>query len=320
MAWLKTDEDREQIWDTAAVRLSERSGRTGMGAISRKFRIPTTTESTNADSSLETVIASGKEQDTAVEIEIHEPPMTSDNLGLKTWASSYVLARKWHALRDDLPLSQHGGANEDRILELGAGTGLVGIAAAVVLGTTVILTDLPEIVPNLERNANSNKLIVKAKKGSTQTAVLDWTKPADVVFSDQDHQGLDQRQSAEPASAVSDISTGEGGQGLSVPVIVAADPIYSTDHPRLLAQAVAFHLHRAASSRVVVTIPIREAYAAERADFRKQMQVVGLEMVQEDTDIGYDDWTEGSGEELVEVECWMSVWAWKTSVIEGGGS
>ncbi|KAG9544668.1 hypothetical protein KCV01_g24754, partial [Aureobasidium melanogenum] len=33
--WIEDDLEKEKIWDSASLRLSERSGRTGMGAISR---------------------------------------------------------------------------------------------------------------------------------------------------------------------------------------------------------------------------------------------------------------------------------------------
>lgn len=256
-----------------------------MGAISRTFRIPTAAEPTNSGSTLQTVIATSGTQDTSLDIEIHEPALTADNLGLKTWASSFVLAKKWHAIRDQIPLPSEQKETEGAtfaILELGAGTGLVGIAAAAVLQTSVVLTDLPEIVPNLERNINANLDTISSRGGSARAAVLDWTEP-------EKFDSL----------------------GACFPLVVAADPIYSKEHPKLLAQAVSSQLMKGSDARVIVEMPIRDAYAEERAAFRNSMKDIGLTTVKEETKIGYDDWSEGTSEELSEVECWMSIWSWK---------
>ncbi|PKA65990.1 L-galactono-1,4-lactone dehydrogenase [Apostasia shenzhenica] len=61
-----------------------------------------------------------------------------------------------------------------RILELGSGTGLVGIAAAAVLGARVTLTDLPHVLPNLEFNALANADLVAARSGSLSIRQLRW--------------------------------------------------------------------------------------------------------------------------------------------------
>ena len=50
-----------------------------------------------------------------------------------------------------------------RVLELGAGTGIVGLTAAAKGAKSVILTDQPEMMPLLEQNIASNDLSVNAK-------------------------------------------------------------------------------------------------------------------------------------------------------------
>ena len=282
-----------------------------MGAISRTFRIPTAADSKAASSPMQTVIASSQNQDTATEIHIHEPALTEDNLGLKTWASSYVLARKWHELRDTIlfsPQKQDSESPPDLLLELGAGTGLVGIAAAAVLGVDVLLTDLPGIVTNLARNADVNADNISFRGGSIAVAVLDWSKPEDVRFVD----GIDDSEPARPVKAASRTWKHNLEAGGSASLVVAADPIYSTEHPRLLSHAIERHLARAKAARAIVEMPIREAYAEERSSFLQCMRDIGLELLSESNDIGYDDWSEGNGDELAEVECWMTIWAWKT--------
>jgi predicted nicotinamide N-methyase len=289
LAWIEDDEEREKILDTASLRLSERSGRSAMAAITRSFRIPLDADPTNNSSTVKPVITTSHETPTTVQVSIHEPSMTGDNLGLKTWASSFVFARNWHSLRQRIPLVFGHDINA-KILELGAGTGLVGIAAAAVLGAHVVLTDLPEIVPNLERNITTNQETIESRIGSASAAVLDWTVPDKIVFSD---------------------ATDAEDESSKYPLIVAADPIYSKEHPKWLVQTIACHLVRAPNARVLIQIPIREAYAEERADLKDRMLKLGLVLCHEETEIGYDDWSHGNNEELSEVECWLGIWKWK---------
>ncbi|XP_076261903.1 protein N-lysine methyltransferase METTL21D-like isoform X2 [Rhynchophorus ferrugineus] len=62
---------------------------------------------------------------------------------------------------------------EQKYEELGAGVGCVGLTAAC-LGANVILTDLPEIIPLLERNVLLNIEYVKNNKGKTDVIPLPW--------------------------------------------------------------------------------------------------------------------------------------------------
>ncbi|KAH6827276.1 putative methyltransferase family protein [Perilla frutescens var. hirtella] len=61
-----------------------------------------------------------------------------------------------------------------RILELGSGTGLVGIAAAALLGASVTVTDLPHVLPNLQFNVNGNAGIVEPRGGEVRVAAVSW--------------------------------------------------------------------------------------------------------------------------------------------------
>ncbi|KAL2351113.1 putative methyltransferase-domain-containing protein [Cryomyces antarcticus] len=290
LKWIEVDETKEQIWETASMRLSERSGRTGMGAMSRAFRIPRPPASKDisggqlyiASTSLE---IPNKEEEEYVDLVIHEPALTADNLGHKTWASSYLLAKRLCML--DLPLP----AVQGPVLELGSGTGLAGVAAAAVLNTSVVLTDLAEIVPNLTKNIEANRNLIESNGGSARIVVLDWTKPG--AFE------------AQINGARSD------GSNKPFPLILAADPLYSPEHPRLLVQTIDFWLDRSKDSRVVLELPLREAYATEREDFRHRMEDVGLRILEQDEETGFDDWGGcGKDVELTEVRCWLSIWGW----------
>jgi hypothetical protein len=60
------------------------------------------------------------------------------------------------------------------LLEVGAGTGVVGITAAA-LGAQVTLTDLPELQQLLQANIAANEQLISTAQGSAAAAVLDWT-------------------------------------------------------------------------------------------------------------------------------------------------
>lgn len=66
------------------------------------------------------------------------------------------------------------------ILELGSGTGLVGIAAAATLGANVTVTDLPHVIPNLQFNADANAEVLAANGGTIHVASLRWGEADDV--------------------------------------------------------------------------------------------------------------------------------------------
>ncbi len=59
------------------------------------------------------------------------------------------------------------------VLELGSGTGIVGIVAAL-LGGTVTLTDLPEALPALRSNIDLNLEAISSAGGSATAYALDW--------------------------------------------------------------------------------------------------------------------------------------------------
>jgi D-xylulose reductase len=281
LKWIESDELREQVWEQASARLSERSGRSGMSALDRSFQVPSPAGT--------------------VEIAIHEPALTADNLGLKTWAASYLLAKRLLSL--DLPDDMRTGGM--CALELGAGTGLVGIAAAAVLGAHMCLTDLPEIKPNLERNICKNLGIVTANQGRAVSGVLDWSDPRAILF---DVDGPEEPSMVKTMQNRSDF-----------PLIFAADSIYSPDHPRMLAETIKRWLSRSPSARIIVELPSRPHSDVDFGTFRKCMADNGLALLEEDEDVGYDDW-QGSASDRMLVKCWFSVWTWSSAAMESWDS
>jgi hypothetical protein len=78
-----------------------------------------------------------------------------EGTGWAVWDASVALARHLEAAAPDL-LGGGAGIQPPSILELGSGTGLAGLAAAAALRLPVALTDLPEVLPALRRNADAN--------------------------------------------------------------------------------------------------------------------------------------------------------------------
>ena len=258
LSWLD-EGSRESIWELASTRLAERSGRSAAPAMTREFEV-----------------------DDGLTITLHEPSLTGDNLGLKTWSSSLMLARRLRDLESLLPTKPVN--DELQVLELGAGTGLVGIAAACLWSkqarvSHVTLSDLPEIVPNLEKNMKSNQHIVDAFGGKMSVCTLDWA----------DEQNKP--------------STEEG----RYPVVIAADPLYSPEHPKLLVATVGRWLARNDLARFIAAVPLREGYGEERKNMTRRLIDLGLEFEEQGEDSGFDDW-EGADGQRQEVKYSWSIW------------
>lgn len=234
-----------------------------MPAMSRCFRIPMT-EHNNFS------------------LTLHEPSITSDNLGMKTWVSSYLLSKRLHALllpQSALLPSTYKDNRPLKALELGAGTGLVGLSFAALWGSAaaVHLTDLEDILPNLSHNVSLNQELLNSTGASVSTDVLDW--------------------SAEFDPSPEDLYD----------VILAADSLYSPQHPKWLVQTISRYICPDSRSRVVVEFPLRDAYSPQLTEFKQRMVSHGLLMLQDGEEVGYDDW-EGHNGEPVQVRCWWSVW------------
>lgn len=304
LRWIEDDEEKERIWEAASLRLAERSGRTAMPAMERTFTIPI------------------NDQRSDVELVIHEPALTADNLGLKTWAASFMLAKRLQTLhlpslkRRDLPNQAF------QVLELGSGTGLVGMAAAAVLGTGALLTDLPEIEANLARNVEANRSIMEANGGHATTAVLDWSAPS-ALHPTATIQALDTRRGSLAAlDGISTITKTEAALPTppdsalatpaalptSFPVILAADCIYDSGHPAMLVSVVSAWLSKSEEARLVIELPLRDAYLGDVEALKNGMNAIGLDLLDQGHEVGVDDW--GAEDDIREVRCWWGIWKW----------
>ncbi|KAK4934328.1 hypothetical protein LTR10_024372 [Elasticomyces elasticus] len=216
--------------------------------------------------------------DSFVDILISEPDLVADNLPLTTWTSSYVLAGLLHKLDVD-----HTCSNSIPVLELGAGTGLVGLTIAALWKMPVILTDLPPIVPGLAANVKLNDDYVK---DLVQCGSLDWSAPDSLLLQNGKVYAADMDKAQ---------------------VVVAADVVYSEEHPELLSGAILRWLAKGPSSRVIIACAQRVAYLEQLRELWELLEAGGLEAIDE-------------GREQAEVADWddeclieWSVWRWKLS-------
>ncbi|KAI1209748.1 S-adenosylmethionine-dependent methyltransferase-like protein [Annulohypoxylon truncatum] len=264
LGWIQDDDEKEALWDEASRRLSERCGRAAMGEITRRWPLESQTSS-------------------PFELIIREPPIIGDCLGLKTWGSSYLLAQSLGEIAEKSlsHLLQLGRPNQSlEVLELGSGTGLLGMAAAAIWQTNVILTDLPSIMANLGFNIERNRSTIEILGGGVESGALTWG-------SDEDN--------AE-----------RFGEKNQFKIVLAADPLYDDDHPELLSSAIHDHLMIDNDARAVVMVPQRDLVTKRLiAKFLSIMASSDLKVLEEHTLAGQDDWDE-DGEDSG-IECWWAV-------------
>jgi len=110
----------------------------------------------------------------SIAIELNDAPLDKEDhtsVGLQSWASSILLAKRMCMSPGSFSLQP----SPNRILELGAGTGLLSIVTAKLCGDdkpTIVATDFhPEVLDNLCKNVATNAVPVQVCK-------LDWEFPA----------------------------------------------------------------------------------------------------------------------------------------------
>ncbi|KAF0696793.1 Aste57867_12455 [Aphanomyces stellatus] len=114
------------------------------------------------------------------EFKVHGVPLivgevgnTGQGTGLTIWDGSVVLAQY---LEHTSAVDAHqDSVRGKRVLELGAGTGLVGLAAALCGAADVTITDLGYTLPNIDANIAANAAAI-APGVVVRTLELDWFK------------------------------------------------------------------------------------------------------------------------------------------------
>lgn len=104
-----------------------------------------------------------------VPVHVGEVGNSGQGTGLTTWDGSVVLAKYLEHARVE-------SVRGKRVLELGAGTGLVGLSAALLGAQEVVLTDLAYTMDNLARNV-AQTLSDDIDRSRVSTRVLDWFDP-----------------------------------------------------------------------------------------------------------------------------------------------
>ncbi|KAI0283432.1 putative methyltransferase-domain-containing protein, partial [Russula aff. rugulosa BPL654] len=118
--------------------------------------------------------------------QLNDAPLVSEDhtsVGLQSWASSILLAERLCANPGKFSLDPTTRGRGLRVLELGAGTGLLSITAAKILANgqvrasgpppTIVATDFhPDVLANLQRNVDDN-----ADAQGILVRKLDWSQP-----------------------------------------------------------------------------------------------------------------------------------------------
>lgn len=203
---IEEEKARTQLVDDAAFLLASFAGSEDEeDALTRTFSFPTFDEQG---------IASGD-----VHVELNDAPLLSQDhtsVGLQSWGSSIVFAERMCAHPSHFGLtSQH----DLRLLELGAGTGMLSIAVAKLCAqksasVEVVATDYhPQVLDNLRSNVEVN--FTASRCSPITVAPLDWQTP---IYNEPLHRPFD--------------------------VILAADVIYHPDHARWIKACVETLLQR----------------------------------------------------------------------------
>lgn len=153
---------------------------------------------------------------TTVHIELNDAPLSNSDhtsVGLQSWGSAIIFAERLCANPASFGLT---ATHPLRVLELGAGTGLLSIAVAKLLPrATVVATDYhPAILANLAANLRTN-FCLPTDQARITARELDWAHPA-------------------PLGAPFDI-------------VLAADVVYHPEHARWIRGCVARVLRRPGS-------------------------------------------------------------------------
>ncbi|KAK0224589.1 putative methyltransferase-domain-containing protein [Armillaria nabsnona] len=128
------------------------------------------------DDETECAITRSFEFNGSVKVELNDAPLSSEDhtsVGLQSWASSILLAEKMCGSPGTFGLDK---SRPLRVLELGAGTGLLSIVVAKLLeAPTIVATDYhPDVLANLSANVQTN---FSCSSSIIDVRRFDWESP-----------------------------------------------------------------------------------------------------------------------------------------------
>ena len=111
----------------------------------------------------ETNEASGSSRAGEVELVVEQDQSLHDSCGGIVWESAYALEQYMRLnigrICASPPVKRKRGLSRCKVLELGAGAGLLGLAVAARGAKATVLTDHPNAMPLLERNVRRNSAL-----------------------------------------------------------------------------------------------------------------------------------------------------------------
>ncbi|KAJ2910204.1 hypothetical protein GGI21_001104 [Coemansia aciculifera] len=294
--WIECESDEwEQVAETASKLTAELCGKSASGAVQRRVAL--------WKHSGDLLLLGG--------IAVHEPSFVHADVGCRTWGAAILLARR--IARQSIDISMHR-----RCIELGSGTGLLGLAVGCVLqglvGASVTMTDyLPVLIQAARDGARSNGLL---DNGTAVPMRLDWFELARQI-TEQGCTGDEQSAIALPAASYMDTvdrdatAAGTEWEGRVEPtlsaeeskgafdLVIAADVLYEIEHCRVIS-LLANHLladakpgTRSAVStppRFILTTPLRSTHLREVAAFEAEMAALpAMRLVSRDDSTRADD-------------------------------
>ncbi|KAI8642171.1 putative methyltransferase-domain-containing protein [Parasitella parasitica] len=210
--------DDERI-NKAGRLIAHMSGRQAAGAITRTWHIPYL----NSD---------GVRQELLVPL--HEPGYIGNGLGAKTWGAAPMMAKKL-LQQNIIP-----DISDCRVLELGTGTGMVGLICDHLGASEVHVTDYhPRVLENVAYNVELNQSRAKVSK-------LDFIKVAKGECDEWHNQKFD--------------------------VVIASDLLYEMEHAEHLPMAV----EKLLKKDFYFMIPLRETHWQEVNHFEAKMRSLGF--------------------------------------------
>ncbi|KAJ2486306.1 hypothetical protein IWW37_005664 [Coemansia sp. RSA 2050] len=295
--WMLSEQDEwERVAEMAAKLTSELCGKGASGAVQRRVSL----------------WRRGGDPLLVGGIAVHEPSFVHADVGCKTWGAAILLARR--IARQSIDISMFR-----RCIELGSGTGLLGLAAGCALrgleGASVTTTDyLPVLIQAAREGAQANGLL---DNGAIVPMKMDWFEMAQDIAALAEDRGEPTRGTMSiPAASYLDAvhrdatAAGNEWEGRIEPalggeeskgafdLVIAADVLYEMEHCYVIA-LLANHLLAAAkpgagelylAPQFIITTPLRSTHWREVAAFEAEMAAIPtMRLVSRDDTTRADD-------------------------------